>query len=1042
MSLLTYWPSNDEVNDCIKPEAEGAHNAVLLAVHQPSPLSYQIENNPKVATTEDELYRYFMTPNVPMGVHVMPITGKSGVGKSHMVRMLAARLQAEDSEGKYVVIRIPKSASLRNVVELILAPLPDERYAKVKEEFTKAMTAIDVADATISFQGQLEIALKARAIELRHEAKASPNNNLVKQRLGHAEKLSRFMGDPIVVEHFREHVFPRIVKRAVAGQQAAEGEEQVDDFTVADFELPDSINLDNAAKSTQDYYDSVLRTNNQAGMRVAVDVLNGKVVDQAVRQLFQLHEAIGGMTLQDVILEIRRLLLVDGRELVILVEDFKALTGIQQTLLHILIQEGVRDSKREYATMRSAIAVTDGYLEGQDTIATRAKRQWIVESELSSEEEVLHRTKRLVASYLNAARWGYQELVRRYAQRAPDWSSKQAWIEPFIDENNDDADLTAFGSIDGIPLFPFTELAIERLARPALTRAGGTLAFNPRAVIDHIVRNVLLLGRDDYAKQLFPPINLDAPAPSADVAQWLSTLQVSDELRRRYARLVTIWGDAPATRADLGRIPSQIYYAFGLEAPGIAAPPPPPRSPTPPPVRPGTAPLDTGADVARTTVPTVRPEEKLVIDFRASLENWVQNGIRLEQNVANQIRKALEQALGDRIDWNAERCVSFALSSTRISIPLAAGETGISADAIKIAPDHHDPDGRLRTELIALVRYYQFYKRQTDYPEVDDDLARIANLVQRLMPQALAIVRNVAKTRARAAIKLLSTNSRLLGLLDRGFTPLGLSSFLFGEPTPTSELPSDAALQLHEWRQLQDRARAIRANLTEILLESSGCFQGSGKTAYGVDIARLLENAPADGDKLEMESLGDIEPALNTTLQQMRDTAVGVRAKRVLAEAHRLQQVLQTDLGDNFDKNQVADALKELADNMQGVWSTDDLGMTSAAFKRLTEDFRTSGLKEALTTLQQASDQVEGDKVDGKALSRIAQLDINPLLTAHRFVLIARKVISAAKRRADNLYGVTKDLDVGAEASKIRASFDSVLGDMDVLEAKGEQACY
>ena len=72
-------------------------------------------------------------------------------------------------------------------------------------------------------------------------------------------------------------------------------------------------------------------------MRVAVDVLNGKVVDQAVRQLFQLHEAIGGMTLQDVILEIRRLLLVDGRELVILVEDFKALTGIQQTLLHILI---------------------------------------------------------------------------------------------------------------------------------------------------------------------------------------------------------------------------------------------------------------------------------------------------------------------------------------------------------------------------------------------------------------------------------------------------------------------------------------------------------------------------------------------------------------------------------------------------------------------------------------------------------------------------------------------------------------------------------
>ena len=431
----------------------------------------------------------------------------------------------------------------------------------------------------------------------------------------------------------------------------------------------------------------------------------------------------------------------------------------------------------------------------------------------------------------------------------------------------------------------------------------------------------------------------------------------------------------------------------------------------------------------------------MVADLRASLEDWVQNGKRLEQGVANLIRKALEQALGDRIDWNAERCVSFALNSNRMSIPLAAGEGNLLADVIKIAPDHHDPDGRLRTELIALVRYYQFYKRQTDYPEVDDDLARIANLVQRLMPQALAIVRNVAKARARTAIKLLSTNSRVLGLLDRGLTPQGLSSFLFGEPSPIADLPSDAALQLHQWRQLQDSARAIRAKLTNILLESSGCFQGSGKTAYGVDITRLLENVPADSEKLDMDSLGNIEPGLDAALQPMRDITVGVRARHVLAEARRLQQVLDSDLGDNFDKNQVADALKELADNMQGVWSTDELGMSSTAFKRLTEEFRGSRLKEALTTLQQAAAQVEGDKVDGKALSRIAQLDVNPLITAHRFVLIARKVISAAKRRADNLYGVTKDLDVGAEANKIRASFDSVLGDMDVLEAKGEQAC-
>jgi len=97
MNLTRYWPTLEEVNQCIKPEAEGAHDAVLLAVHQPSPLSYRIGSGEKIATTEDELYRFFTTPDVPMGAHVVPITGASGVGKSHMVRLLAARLQSDDS---------------------------------------------------------------------------------------------------------------------------------------------------------------------------------------------------------------------------------------------------------------------------------------------------------------------------------------------------------------------------------------------------------------------------------------------------------------------------------------------------------------------------------------------------------------------------------------------------------------------------------------------------------------------------------------------------------------------------------------------------------------------------------------------------------------------------------------------------------------------------------------------------------------------------------------------------------------------------------
>jgi len=531
---------------------------------------------------------------------------------------------------------------------LILEPLPDEGYAHVKQAFKTAMADVDIDTAAISFQANLEIALRDLAADLRQELRANPTNQLCKQKLGHAEKLPKLMADPMCVEHFRLSVFPKIVKRVVAGHHEADGVARVEDFTAADFELPDTIELGKAAFTTQHYYQTVLRANNGTGMRIVADLLNGRVLDQAMRLLFQLHEAMGGMSLQDVIIEIRKLLLRDERELVILVEDFKALTGIQDTLLHVLIQEGVRDGKRELATMRSAIAVTDGYLAGQDTIATRAKREWIVESQLANEEEVLDRTKRLVASYLNAARWGHLKLENHYAKQGKNWSSDGAWIEPFVDGDVPDSnELAAFGAVDGVPLFPFTDLAIERLARMALTQ-GDALVFTPRFVIDHVLRNVLLDGRVAYDSGVFPPAGLVAPRASAEVEQWLVGLHVSSEQRRRYTQLVTIWGNEPVTRAEVGRIPPLVFKAFGLESPGIAAPP--------------RLALPTRTESANNDirgVPSPHFETSPVAELRVALENWVKKEVRLDQNTASQIRAALELAITERIDWNAERCVKL-----------------------------------------------------------------------------------------------------------------------------------------------------------------------------------------------------------------------------------------------------------------------------------------------------------------------------------------------------------------------------------------------
>ncbi|WP_430318200.1 protein DpdH [Pseudomonas nitroreducens] len=1032
MSLLNYWPADEEINLCINHEAEGAHDAVLLAVHQPSPLSYRmISSGEKLEASEDELFKYLMTKDVPSGVHVIPITGASGVGKSHMVRMLAARLQNMNEDGRYVFIRIPKSASLRRVVELILEKLPGEEYASVKAEFAKAFTEeINIVTAVIRFQGQLDIAFVELEKELYAQLKANPRNSVLKEQLGHAKALPKFMGDPELVDYFRGKVFPKIVNRAIAGQSQAEQEGQVEDFQADDFLLPDTIDITKAASTTHAYYVRTLQMREGEGRRTAARLLNeSKVVDQAIRQLFSLHQSLGGMTLQEVILEIRRLLLKQERELVIFVEDFKALTGIQDTLLNVLIQEGVRDGVRELATMRSVIAVTDGYLAGQDTIATRAKREWIVESRLASEMEVFRRTKALVASYLNAARWGYRELLHHFEMNGGASDRQGAWIGPYVDhdDTSDVAVLAAFGMDGEIPLFPYTEQAIEQLARTALAR-NNALVFTPRFIIDNILRSILLPGRLAFERGQFPPPSISAPGANAEVSQWLSSLPVSEEVRERYRRVVAIWGNAPRTPAEIGYIPKEVFDAFKLDRPNVqfAIQPIPKSNPTDRPSQ----------------LPSAPPPESDDAPLTEALERWVQKGERLNQVVANQIRQSIASAITERIDWSAERTIKSPIKAKQISIPNAGGEGNLDSDAIKVADDHSDPTGHLRSELAAVVRFYQLNRGKINYAGADDDLVWIGNLSDRLMPRAVALLRASMRQKLGMAVRLLSTNSRILGLMERYRTPTSLAAFLFGTPSIPQSPPEGAPAEFGEWRTLQEQALRIRPDLLQLVSSYCGSFQGTGRTPYAMDMVRVADCLLPEGETTNLNSLDMISTELKQALAMMSDARVKVLVRKVLQGASNIRTKLTAELGNNFDKQEIAEELRALADQLKAcaVWNMDEIGIGHLAFKNMCEEFRSGALREALSVLANSGDGEEGQN-DDQLVSRIGRFDIHPLIVASRFVEAARKVVNVSEKRAKSLAEQFEGVNAQEQASGILGLFESIRNEMDALVEEGENAC-
>lgn len=1044
MSLLNYWPTHEEIDRCIKSEAESVADEVLLAVHQEFPLAYatvgpdgKVVSDSRQVASEDDLMRHLLG-SAPEGSLVVPITGASGVGKSHLIRMLDARLRRHPKASRYLIIRIPKSASLRRVVELILdtEPLQHPKYSSVRAEFDKALADVPLSQAVILFQAQLKIALGEYATKLRHQLQQSPTDENLKRRLHVAMGLPSFLSDAATEDYFHKQVLPRIIHRSVEGLK--EGNAPIDpadsQFKQSDFDLPDEVEITSAAIPVQKFYQLTLNTQAGQGKAIAAHVLN-QVVDQATRQLYQLNESLGGKTLGDVIGDIRRLLLAEDptKELIILVEDFAALVGIQDTLAKILIQHGETDGTKTHATIRSVIAVTDGYLAGRDTLATRAGREWIVESRFESEAEVLSRTKLLVAFYLNAARHGEDALKAFYrdASSAPSHSNKPKAVEIYSDGSGEhESLLEAFGTIKNVPLFPFTESAIECLARSTLA-AGNTLVFNPRFVIKNVIRDVLINGRDAYIAGQFPPPNISGKPPAYAVAQWLGEQKFSPDVRSRYERFVSVWGNQPTTLNDIARIPGAVFEAFKLALPQIES--------EKQDIKKVSQPTSTDGHLPLSPPPSQpdSPQIKQASAYQTALERWVQSETMLEQKVANAIRQSIASLMNHRIDWNAECLLKREVKGNQFSLPNAGGQGNLVDDPIKVTETIVDPDGRLRGELLALLRYVSIYNESPDYDEVDEDLARVGNFIDRLQPAVIARVRASAKKQTQAAIALLAANSRLLGLMEKGRTPNAVSSFLFSDVESPADLIDSAPQVFKDWRQLQRDALQIRPQLIDLVLETSGCFQGTGKTPQGVDIVGLIESYPEESFTPDLLELPSLSSGFRAKLMGMRASAINARLKLVLQAAKTLETKVVNELGADFDKQAAIDAVKQVATDLKdmGVWPTGVLGFSSNEFLTLCESFRNAAVKEALAILTDVLlDGSQASDAASRTISRIAQMPITPLLTAEQFINRAGQVVRVAEEHVRTMEAKYEGVTVAQTAEALAETFENLATDLARLQ--------
>ncbi len=995
MNLLKFWPTEADCLECITPEAENPSDEVFLAVHQEMRFirrSFHTDQAEK--RSQKQLLNEFLRDE-PSGRVILPILGESGIGKSHLVRWLKIQLRQREDRNKRHVILIPKSSSLKSVLGRILDGLEGPRYEEIRGQLRAAREQMDDIGAKQRIRAELLTAIERNhAIAAQQKQKSRETGGELSRQdqlwIGHGEPraLPSLLKDPATESLFmqgtpsRAGIISELARHLTKDTSEADSPRR--QFEKADFLIPNELanDIKEAGAIAGRYLEKLQRSTSTKQLEEAVELLNG-IVDDAIAPLATPADT----SLSELFYEVRRQLLADGRELVLLVEDFAVLAGVQRALLDAILREGQTGGKAEACMIRTALAVTDGYFFSANlkTVQTRAVHGWWIETgEEDAEEDVTNQIGNFVAAYINAARIGAKNLKKHYSdcanvgRKAPD---AMAYLAPEADEV---CLLANFGqSADDYSLFPFNQSAICTIADWRLRDQQGRLKFHPRSVINEIILPVLKDARVSFERGMFPPemfLGYPKTRISADLTDEVSRKE-SDPFRRdQYLYLLQFWARQPEKLAD-AVLPEGVYESFSL----------PPLDGSRAAVAP--KPLKPLRDQHKTEAkrkhevemePVVEREPLAIRHFVDKINDWRGGGI-LGNVDANKIRGWINTHILHSINWEAEllRPIKPTTNTfaTSIYLPQSKGNPpSLEKAFVVVANDEQFADSAVANAVFSAVRAMLRYDHYNgwDYNEADNDYIAISNFIDGHLGHAKSWIhakyKNVEGSAVPSLTQALLWQARLLNVeTAHKSDDASQMDAVFADAPELSNCDDD-----QEWRGFLNELATNRRLLKEELLDRVAAIQGStGNKPYAVDASQLLEviqdfrktwkvsekfpaipnNAPDD--------LKALDKHVNL-IMRFGNSKIEDRRQRIADQS----QLIVAELGKEYDKNELLKDLEEVCSLSEQHGLKGEV--TVGQLRKLAEKFKDARAKEV-------GDQVEaivsGDD-PATRMTAIARLDI------------------------------------------------------------------
>ncbi|PMG26834.1 protein DpdH [Vibrio splendidus] len=775
MSIKNYWPSRENVTACIHSEAEVLSDQLLLSVHSPMRLqaiSFNERNKSSpVEKNEADLLNYVLNNNGPF-----PIVGSSGSGKSHIVRWLHAKLKQQGLDKCWHIVRIPKNATMVQVLTLLLDGLEGEEFDKARQDTQSVGSELSQDLIQRLFFTYLEEACNVLAKKYKGLSKTEreAGEDVLAKELKSKSTIAKHLGVCFSDRTFQLFLsgdnkpVTNTIERLSHSRSYSQVTDAVYQLRVSDidisanigFELDDlNVGARRAFEALRFFTDDDIENNERA--QLAVDIINQAINDTGKLVFNNLFKFNSG-SFPDLFISIRRALKTQGRTLVILIEDLAAISAIDNVLLDSLIQEDTYAGENNLCDLKSVIATTAGqstYRERGESIHTRAgdeQLEWripTVQERLSykDDEDLLID---FCGRYLNAARLGIDKINSLFINQdssVPVWQATEELSE------TDAKALEDFGgSSDGTPLFPLSRTAIVNLAKLKVYRQG-TQSFNPRVVIKELLIPIFRDNRTDFINDDYPASNFTTKFESRvpdTIRDWSRKHYSADHIMsRRLDNFLTIYASTLGARqsfdeiqksitrsqADVFNLPSDKFGEHSSETKRCSNCSELVEQCT-------CNKVENCASCARPKSECIceatlepkcagcgRDKSKCVCDetydLEVKIDEWFNGGPRLDAPTSNSIRKHLFDVLSDDATlsqygvistnkWSGNKSLfDIALrSGNRLNILIPKSVASIDLDVVKLCIEDqlNDSDAgfQLKKQILAIARYDYYAKKK------------------------------------------------------------------------------------------------------------------------------------------------------------------------------------------------------------------------------------------------------------------------------------------------------------------------------------------